>query len=146
MPGAKTGSAAGIPPGPVTAAPASPVRPVAKSPTTTTGADRHESASGEASTTPSQQALAAGIDAYNNGDFNGAIKRLGAAEIQSADKATQLSALKYMAFSYCVTRRQTLCRQQFVKALKIDPGFELAAGEKGHPLWTPAFEAAKKVK
>lgn len=96
--------------------------------------------------TAAQQTLASGIEAYNQGNFNNAIKRLGAAEILSADKATQLTALKYSAFSYCVTRRQTLCYQQFVKAFKLDPGFELAAGEKGHPLWTKAFDRAKKKK
>ena len=53
-------------------------------------------------------------------------------------------SLKYMAFSYCVTSRQTLCKQQFDKAFKISPTFDLAPGEKGHPLWTPMFERAKK--
>jgi hypothetical protein len=51
-----------------------------------------------------------------------------------------------MAFSYCVTSRQTLCRQQFEKALKIDPAFDLAPGEKGHPLWGAVFDRAKKRK
>jgi hypothetical protein len=88
-----------------------------------------------------------GIDLYDKGDYNGAIKHLtGAADIWSADKATQISALKYIAFSYCVTGRQALCRQQFEKALKLDPAFDLAAGEKGHPLWAPSFERAKKAK
>ncbi|MES2152795.1 MAG: TssQ family T6SS-associated lipoprotein [Pseudomonadota bacterium] len=94
-----------------------------------------------------QALLQEGIALYNNGDYNGAIKRLSAPEIgASGVKAAQLSALKYMAFSYCVTQRQTLCRQQFEKALKLDPAFDLAPGERGHPLWGPVFTRAKKTK
>lgn len=94
---------------------------------------------------PARRDLNAGIDLYKAGDYNGAIKMLsGSADIWKADKPLQLDALKYMAFSYCVTNRQTLCRQQFQKALKLDPSFDLAPGEKGHPLWTPVFAKAKK--
>lgn len=94
-----------------------------------------------------QVALKEGIDLYNNGDFNGAIKRLGAAEIAAGgSKARQLDALKYQAFSYCVTSRKTLCGKQFEKALKLDPGFDLAPGEHGHPLWGPVFTRLKKAR
>lgn len=94
-----------------------------------------------------QTVLNEGISLYDKGDFNGAIKRLSTApEIWSADKSVQTRALKYMAFSYCVTSRQLLCRQQFEKALKLDPAFDLAPGEKGHPLWGSVFERAKKGK
>lgn len=94
-----------------------------------------------------QVALQEGIDLYNKGDFNGAIKRLGAAEITTGrSKARQLEALKYQAFSYCVTSRKTLCGKQFEKALKLDPAFDLAPGEHGHPLWGPVFTRLKKAK
>lgn len=94
-----------------------------------------------------QSPLNEGIEFYNNGDYDGAIKQLaGAREIWNGDKATQLTALKYMAFSYCVTGRRTLCKRQFDKALKLDPAFDLAQGEKGHPLWGPVFDKAKKHK
>lgn len=95
--------------------------------------------------TPSN-ALAEGIGFYEKGDYNGAIKRLTIANVPTAPKATQLSALKYMAFSYCLSSRQALCRQQFDKALKLDPTFDLEPGEKGHPLWGPVFVKAKKAK
>lgn len=95
--------------------------------------------------TAAQTALNEGIDLYDKGDFNAAIKRLSnSQEIWSSEKAIQTKALKYMAFSYCVTSRQALCRQQFEKALKIDPHFDLAPGEKGHPLWGSVFERAKR--
>ena len=101
-----------------------------------------------AAPTPSagQLALNDGIALYNKGQFNEAIKRLGAPEIGAGGKATQLAALKYMAFSYCVTNRATLCRQQFEKAVKLDPAFDLAPGEHGHPLWGPQFARARKGK
>lgn len=96
---------------------------------------------------PPKSALVEGIELYDKGDYNAAIKHLsGASEIWKGDKASQLTALKFMAFSYCVTGRQAQCRQQFEKAFKLDRSFDLAPGEKGHPLWGPAFERAKKVK
>ena len=94
--------------------------------------------------TAAQLALNKGIELYTKGDYNGAVKQLGGAnEIWAGDKTTQLTALKYLAFSYCVTARQTLCRQQFEKALKLDPTFDLGPGEGGHPLWGPVFERVK---
>ena len=94
--------------------------------------------------TDEQQALRDGIELYNKGQFNDAIKRLASPDIASGGKANQLQALKYTAFSYCVTSRQTLCRQTFEKAFKLDPSFDLLPGEHGHPLWGPAFTRAKK--
>ncbi|WP_342118800.1 TssQ family T6SS-associated lipoprotein [Pseudoduganella sp. OTU4001] len=94
---------------------------------------------------PARKALNAGIEMYRAGNFNGAIKQLTTApELAKAETPLQLEALKYTAFSYCVTNRVTLCRQQFDKAFKLDKTFDLNAGEKGHPLWTPSFERARK--
>ncbi|WP_211461069.1 TssQ family T6SS-associated lipoprotein [Collimonas silvisoli] len=91
-------------------------------------------------------ALNDGISLYNKGSYSAAIKRLAnAPEIWSADISLQTEALKYMAFSYCVTSRKKLCKQQFEKALKLDANFDLAPGEKGHPLWGPVFDQAKKA-
>ncbi len=90
-------------------------------------------------------ALNAGIALYDNGDYSAAVKKLGTAdEIWKASQDVQLKALKYMAFSYCVTSQPAPCRQQFEKALKLDPAFDLAPGEKGHPLWGPVFDRAKR--
>lgn len=93
-----------------------------------------------------QQALRDGIEAYNKGAYNEAIKRLSAPEITGGAKATQVQALKFMAFSYCVSSRQTLCRQAFEKAFRIDPAFDLLPGEHGHPLWSTVFAKAKKAR
>jgi hypothetical protein len=88
-------------------------------------------------------ALREGIRLYNDGDFDGAIKRLSARDLSSAPPTTRVAALKYLAFSYCVTSRPAQCRQSFDKALRLDPGFDLAPGEQGHPLWGPVFVKAK---
>jgi Tfp pilus assembly protein PilF len=92
-------------------------------------------------------ALSGGIALYEHGEYTAAVRKLATSgEIWKADKDLQLQALKYMAFSYCVTSQPAPCRQQFDKALKLDPAFDLTSGEKGHPLWGPVFERAKKQK
>ncbi len=89
--------------------------------------------------------LREGIRLYDEGDYNGAIKRLGARDLNNGPLATRLTALKYTAFSYCVTARPAQCRQAFDKALRLDPSFDLAPGEHGHPLWGPVFTKAKQA-
>ena len=89
------------------------------------------------------RALREGIRLYENGDYNAAIRRLSSPELANAPVRTRVAALKYTAFSYCVSKRAALCQQAFEKALKLDPGFDLAPGENGHPLWGPAFARAK---
>lgn len=93
-------------------------------------------------------ALKEGISLYNDGNYNSAIKKLGnSPDIwNGSNKSIQVSALKYMAFSYCVSNRAQQCRQHFERALKIDPSFMLMPSEIGHPLWGPVFLKAKKVK
>lgn len=96
---------------------------------------------------PEQIALNDGIALYDKGDYNAAIKLLNdLSELSGTNKNIQLKALKFMAFSYCLTKRQALCKQQFEKALKLDPTFDLDPGEKGHPLWSPVFSKVKKAK
>ena len=129
-----------------TASPIAPpvaVTPAVRPATVAGSTERREQALGEANGQLAQQALTGGIDAYNRGDYNAAIRRLSAPEFANADRSVQIMAFKFSAFSYCVTKRQLQCRQQFSKALALDPGFTLVAGEKGHPQWGPAFELAK---
>ena len=94
----------------------------------------------------SAAALRDGIRLYNDGDFTNAIVKLNAPEIQSANAATRTSALKYTAFSYCVTQRPAQCRQAFDRALRLDANFALAPGEEGHPMWAPVFEKARAAR
>lgn len=92
-----------------------------------------------------EAALREGIALYEDGNYNGAIRRLNGPEMNGAALRNRLSALKYTAFSYCVTGRQAQCRQAFDRALRLDPGFDLGPGEHGHPLWGPVFGAAKQA-
>lgn len=95
---------------------------------------------------PAEIALDDGTALYDAGDYNGAIKSLlGAKEIWSGPDAIKVKAHKTLALSYCVTGRRTLCRAQFVDALKIDPAFDLEPAEKTHPIWGPEYNNAKKA-
>ena len=92
-----------------------------------------------------QSELDSDIALYQNGEYHNAIKRLNA-DLDSFKpyKELELQALKYSAFSYCLIARAALCRQEFEKAVKLDPSFDLEPGEKGHPLWGPVFARVKK--
>ena len=90
-------------------------------------------------------ALREGIALYDKGDYNGAIRRLSGSDMNGAGQRERLAALKYTAFSYCLTGRQALCRQTFDRAFQLDPSFDLGPGEHGHPQWGPAFAQAKQA-
>jgi hypothetical protein len=90
--------------------------------------------------------LADAIRLFDAGEFFAAVGRLrNLPDLNTASVETQLKAMKYLAFSYCVTSRRTLCQQQFEAALKVDPKFELAPAERGHPIWKVYFERAKRA-
>ena len=59
-------------------------------------------------------------------------------------KADQLRAHKHSAFSLCLLRRYRACRDEFMKLFEIDPDFDLAPAEAGHPSWTRTYAAAKQ--
>lgn len=90
-------------------------------------------------------ALREAIKLYDDGEFNGAIRRFGSVDIAGEAVDNRLLALKYTAFSYCVTARPGPCRLAFDKALRLDPSFDLTPGESRHPLWGPVFAKAKKA-
>ena len=103
---------------------------------------------------PAQQRLAEGIALYEAGDFNGAIRKLTASP-ELTDKLVspdiKAEALKYSAFSYCVTSRRVICRRQFDALLTLKPEYQLTPSEAGHPVWGPVFKqsmaaAAAKAK
>jgi len=87
--------------------------------------------------------LLAGIRLYESGNFREAIAVLGAPDIQAAPDALRVDALKYTAFSYCVTENYTQCRHAFDLAFGIDSGFVLHRNESSHPMWGPVYEEAK---
>nr|WP_226383337.1 TssQ family T6SS-associated lipoprotein [Burkholderia mayonis] len=99
---------------------------------------------------PTQSVAQATVDsariAYDAGDYGRTISMLGSRsrEIGGADVNTQVAAHKLLAFSYCVTRRITQCRAEFSRILDLNPRFDLSPAEKGHPIWGPAFEVARR--
>lgn len=91
-----------------------------------------------------QQSLSAGIDAYHEGSYADATKRLQNALDQGLNSGDQAKAHKYLAFIHCVNGRERQCREEFRKALEINPNMELDPAEAGHPLWGPVFRSVKK--
>ena len=87
--------------------------------------------------------LSAGLKSYENGNYAEASKQLQSALDQGLTKSGQLQAHKHLAFIQCASGRQGPCRNEFRKALTIDPAFDLTPAEAGHPLWGPVFAKEK---
>ncbi len=131
MPAAVVTQAAPIPPRPIQPAappPSVPAAPVVIEPSA------------------SEKALVAGLASFDRGDYTGAIRQLTPLTGDSAlDTQSQLRALKTLAFAQCLTRATTPCRQTFERAFKLDGKFDLAPAERGHPIWGPQFDRARKA-
>jgi Tfp pilus assembly protein PilF len=89
------------------------------------------------------QDLANGIKQYENANYSEAARLLQSSLDQGLGRDDQVKAHKYLAFIHCVSGREQRCRDEFRAVLTIDPSFELAANEAGHPIWGPAFRSAK---
>ena len=84
--------------------------------------------------------LAQGVELYNAGRYAEAQKQLTAALDHGVlTRAEQGNARKHLAFIHCASGRETLCRDEFRKALEIDPNFDLTMAEAGHPIWGPVY-------
>jgi Tfp pilus assembly protein PilF len=91
-------------------------------------------------------ALSVGLKQYEDGDYAESAKNLqGAIELGIADKE-RANAHKHLAFIHCSSNRQQQCRDEFRKALAVDPALELAPAEAGHPVWGPIFRSLKAAK
>ena len=91
-------------------------------------------------------ALAAGLKQYESGDYAESAKNLqGAISLGLPDKQ-RADAHKHLAFIYCSSSRERQCRDEFRRALAIDPALDLAPAEAGHPVWGPIFRAVKAGK
>jgi Tfp pilus assembly protein PilF len=95
--------------------------------------------------TPSkgQPALKAGLKQYEDGDYADSAKNLAAALEQGLSEREQVDARKHLAFIHCASGRQRQCRDEFSRALAVDPKMELAPAEAGHPVWGPIFRSLK---
>lgn len=93
--------------------------------------------------TKGKPAMAAGIRQYEEGTYADAAESLNSALYQGLSSGDRVTAHKYLAFIHCISSRPSACRQQFQRALAIDPNLELSAAEAGHPIWGPVFRAVK---
>lgn len=84
-----------------------------------------------------------GVAHFEAGNYPEAEHMLLTPEVWQASQSQQLRALKFLAFTYCVSERPQLCRQSFERAFQLDPGFDLEVAEQGHPLWGQAYAEAK---
>lgn len=90
-----------------------------------------------------EPALRAGLRQYEDGQYADAAGNLQKALKRGLDKPDQVTAHKYLAFIHCAAGRTSPCRDEFRRALRIDPNLELDAAEAGHPTWGPVFRSAK---
>jgi tetratricopeptide (TPR) repeat protein len=94
--------------------------------------------------TRATEQLAAGIKQYEAGEFDSAVKTLSASlDHGLLAKVDQSRARKYLAFSHCVSGRETQCRAEFRKAFEINPEFALRPEEDGHPIWGPVYRSVR---
>jgi Tfp pilus assembly protein PilF len=90
-----------------------------------------------------QPALAAGLKHYEEGRYAESLKSLQSALGQGLTDGDRITAHKHVAFIHCASNRERACRDEFRKALKVNPGMELAPAEAGHPIWGPIFRSVK---
>ena len=124
------------PPPPPPPAPPPPVAPVSRA-SSIDGSDLTRYS------TAVERTFAEGLDLYDKGEYAAAIKKLQSPEFLTAWPELRVRALKYLAFSYCVTDDLRACQQAFYDAIQVNPQFTLNPSEEGHPIWGPVFQKAR---
>ncbi len=93
---------------------------------------------------PGDQNLSKGIRDYEEGDYKSATQNLYSALANGLSfKRDEVAAHKYLAFIHCASEREKQCRDEFRKALELDPNFQLSKSESGHPVWGPVYIGVK---
>ena len=93
-----------------------------------------------------QMTLSTGLRQYDAGEHGAAAKTLQQAIDRGLGDKDRAEAHKHLAFIHCSAGRERQCRDEFRKALAIDPALELAPAEAGHPVWGPIFRSLKAGK
>jgi len=88
-------------------------------------------------------AFSVGLKQYEAGEYTESAKNLQGAISLGLPDRQRADANKYLAFIHCASNRERQCRDEFRKALAIDPALELAPAETGHPVWGPIFRSLK---
>jgi Tfp pilus assembly protein PilF len=87
-----------------------------------------------------------GLKQFDDGDYDASAKSLQAALDRGLPPKDQVNAYKHLAFIQCANNRLAACREEFRKALTLDPALELSRAEAGHPVWDPIFRSLKGKK
>lgn len=98
---------------------------------------------GMAKGTPGEQKLQVGMKQYERGEFKRAASTLQQAIDNGLTPKSRIIAHKHLAFIYCISNRLNQCRSEFGKTFDLDPRFDLAPAEAGHPQWGPVFRNVK---
>ena len=93
--------------------------------------------------TKGQQALSAGLKQYEEGQYADSQKSLQSAIQQGLGERDRVTAYKHLAFIHCVSNREQRCRDDFRRALAVDPSMDLAPEEADHPVWGRIFRSVK---
>lgn len=88
-------------------------------------------------------ALHLGMQQFEDGAYAEAAHNLQLALDMGLSAGEQTDAHKYLAFIHCASKREAGCRDEFRRALAIDPDFTLDPAERGHPVWGPVFASIK---
>ncbi|HYT47288.1 MAG TPA: TssQ family T6SS-associated lipoprotein, partial [Burkholderiales bacterium] len=73
-----------------------------------------------------------GLQQFEDGDYVESAKNLQGAIDQGLSDAERARAHKHLAFIHCASAREGACRDEFRKALVLEPSLELAPSEAGH--------------
>lgn len=94
----------------------------------------------ELSSRAAEQALLAGLNAYDYGQYPLAEQKLRSAlKAGLAAPKDRAAAQKTLAFIYCTSNRLPQCESAFRAARAADPRFALNKAEAGHPVWGPVY-------
>jgi Tfp pilus assembly protein PilF len=88
-------------------------------------------------------ALHYAMQQFDDGAYVDSARNLQAALDMGLVPSERADAHKYLAFIHCVSGREASCRDEFRRALAIEPDFSLEAAERGHPVWGPVFASVK---
>lgn len=94
-------------------------------------------------TSKGASALSTGLREYENGEYADAARELQAAIDLGLTDRERANAHKHLAFIHCASGRERACREEFRKALAVNPDLALSPAEAGHPLWGPIFSQLK---
>jgi Tfp pilus assembly protein PilF len=87
--------------------------------------------------------LTVALKQYEDGDYDASAKSFQVAIDRGLPQRERATAHKHLAFIHCAGSRERACREEFRKALALDPALELAPAEAGHPVWGPVFRSLK---